>query len=119
MDLFAKFSQETASQTISVQHVDRHSKIKKAINEEVKVYEEIKDIRDELNILKTVAHYQSIVQNELYGRGSAGQSLSASYIVNDLKGMDELAERIQAAVSYSSHLWVSQAITKGRADFIS
>jgi hypothetical protein len=71
-----------------------------SIKKAMEVFTEIKDIRDELNILKSFAQYQSIIQNKCSGGESASQDLTADYIVNDLKEMDALAARIQSAVSY-------------------
>ncbi|KAK7710270.1 hypothetical protein SLS64_005854 [Diaporthe eres] len=76
----------------------------------------IKDIRDELNILKATAQYQQDVQEALYmsqeGITSANQkgplmdriqrlwaNLSAAHVANDIREMDSVADRIQAAVS--------------------
>lgn len=64
------------------------------------VFDEIKDIRDELNILKSIAGYQKIVQAKVFEETSLASDLSATYILNDLDEMDKLAERIQSSVSY-------------------
>ncbi|KAK1711763.1 hypothetical protein BDP67DRAFT_566638 [Colletotrichum lupini] len=60
----------------------------------------IKDIRDELNILKAVAQYQRDVQREMQKLpGSQEAGLSASHVVNDIKEMDKVADRIQTSVN--------------------
>ncbi|KAF4447042.1 Serine threonine- phosphatase 6 regulatory ankyrin repeat subunit C [Fusarium albosuccineum] len=55
----------------------------------------IKDIRDELKILLTVAGYQKTIQADL---GVVPSERSAEYIVKDLEEMDATAEQIQKAV---------------------
>ncbi|KXH30275.1 hypothetical protein CSIM01_12630 [Colletotrichum simmondsii] len=58
----------------------------------------IKDIRDELNILKAVAQYQRDVQREMQKLpGSQEAGLSAPHVVNDIKEMDKVADRIQTS----------------------
>lgn len=58
---------------------------------------EIKDIRDELNIIQSVAQHQKTVGEGLTA-GSPDVDLAAAYIVKDIKEMDNSAERIQLAV---------------------
>ncbi|VUC29858.1 unnamed protein product [Clonostachys rosea] len=59
---------------------------------------DVKDIRDELNILKSIAQYQEIVQEKLLGKQHCAElNLPASYVVNDVAEMDKLVERIQSA----------------------
>ena len=72
-----------------------------------KLFSEIKDIRDELNILKSIANYQDIVQRKLLGKTSTDSDLAAKYIVNDIIEMDKLAKRIQLAVSRGILLYLS------------
>lgn len=69
-----------------------------AIKKAERMYCEIKDIRDELNILKSAVQHQRTVEAGLHRRSLDGD-LTAAYIVNDLKEMDNSAERIQSAVS--------------------
>ncbi|KAI1097263.1 hypothetical protein F4804DRAFT_328090 [Jackrogersella minutella] len=80
--------------------------IKEAIRETVMLSCDIKDTRDELNMLKTIAGHQKNVQDrlnevlatrlEMAVPGESG--LSAAYIVDDIAGMDEAADRIRATV---------------------
>lgn len=81
----------------------RQARIKKnliAIRKAEDLSSRIKDIRDELNILKAVAQYQRDVQREMQKlRGSQEAGLSASHVVNDIKEMDKVADRIQTSVS--------------------
>ncbi|KAF4339903.1 ankyrin unc44 [Fusarium beomiforme] len=61
----------------------------------------IKDIRDELNILKSVSRFQKIVQKSLtsnLGIMVKDEELSADYVQNDISEMDIIADRIQSAV---------------------
>ncbi|KAF5508881.1 Homeobox protein Wariai [Colletotrichum fructicola] len=58
---------------------------------------DIKDIRDELNILKTVATFQRKVQYQMAGP-SANGDLETDYILSDIREMDRFAEQTQEAV---------------------
>ncbi|EXF83077.1 hypothetical protein CFIO01_06249 [Colletotrichum fioriniae PJ7] len=79
----------------------RQARIKKnliAIRKAEDLSSRIKDIRDELNILKAVAQYQRDVQREMQKlRGSQEAGLSASHVVNDIKEMDKVTDRIQTS----------------------
>jgi hypothetical protein len=57
------------------------------------------EVRDELNILKSVARFQKKVQLDLAGNYVKDTNLSADYVENDIKEMDSVADRIQSAVS--------------------
>lgn len=59
---------------------------------------DIKDIRDELNILKTVATFQRKVQYPMAG-ASANGDLETDYILGDITEMDRFAEQTQEAAS--------------------
>lgn len=92
----------------------------------------IKDIRDELNILQAVGKYQKDIQEALYMRparvhesqGLPGSSakepltdptqrlqpnVDAAYVVNDIREMDLVADRIQASVSILQSLNVKSS----------
>ncbi|KAI8182787.1 hypothetical protein K4K51_000610 [Colletotrichum sp. SAR 10_75] len=58
---------------------------------------DIKDIRDELNILKTVATFQRKVQYQM-GGPSANGDFETDYILGDIREMDRFAEQTQEAV---------------------
>ena len=63
---------------------------------------DIKDIRDELDILQSAAQHQKTVEEGLkrgLKKGSQGVDLAAAYILKDLEEMDTSATRIQSAVS--------------------
>ena len=68
------------------------------------LYSEIKDFRDEVNILSSAAHYQLAVQKRLTGNKVKTADLSASYVLEDLEKMDRVANRIELAVSLCSTL---------------
>ncbi|RSL93024.1 hypothetical protein CDV31_014904 [Fusarium ambrosium] len=57
----------------------------------------IKDIRDELNILMSIARFQRKVQVTMDGKG-AGEDLSSQYLLKDMKELDKFAEQTQEAV---------------------
>lgn len=60
---------------------------------------DIKDIRDELNILKTVATFQRKVQYQMAGPSANGE-FETDYILGDIREMDRFAEQTQEAVSH-------------------
>ncbi|KAK1469781.1 hypothetical protein CMEL01_01548 [Colletotrichum melonis] len=64
----------------------------------------IKDIWDELNILKAVAQYRQDVQREMEKLPcSQDAGLSAPHVVNDIKKMDKVAGRIQTSLASQQH----------------
>ncbi|SPO05269.1 uncharacterized protein DNG_07956 [Cephalotrichum gorgonifer] len=73
--------------------------INATLEEAVTLYCRIKDIRDELNILKTIATYQNDVQGKMPGRGSTPAETTAAYIVADITKMELMANRIQEAAA--------------------
>lgn len=94
----------------------RYTNIKNAIEREVQLLSDIKDARDELNILMSIAKYQRVVkgqllgdsyprvvEGQLLGDSSANQAWSAKYIERDLEAMDELAKRIIDSVGHPLH----------------
>lgn len=70
-----------------------------SVNNTATLLRNVKDIRDELNILKTIATYQDNVQQELGTRAA-----SASRIILDISEMDKLTETIYAAVHATLNL---------------
>lgn len=89
-------------------------KMKEAVKKAEELSAKIKDIRDELNILKATAQYQRDVQERMYMGHSGGNQvslggkdmrrvlgadLSGEHVVNDIMEMDIVANRVQEAVS--------------------
>ena len=72
--------------------------MRESIEKAKKLFCDIKDVRDELNILKSAARFQRVVQRNL-ARGKRNLDISAEYVENDIREMDEVASRIQSAVS--------------------
>lgn len=79
------------------------------------LYCDIKDVRDELNILKSVVQHQKFVQKLLasqyvrdgnpsntYFKQMKDSDLSAAHILSYIEEMDTVADRIQSAVSLPS-----------------
>ncbi|KAJ4322521.1 hypothetical protein N0V84_004767 [Fusarium piperis] len=56
-------------------------------------------VRDELNILKSAAQHQKTAEEGFLLGNPPGADLTAAYVVNDLKEMDNSAERIQYAIN--------------------
>lgn len=71
----------------------------------------IKDLRDELNILRAVVSQQQHVHKAVHDglfRGQARRSQTTSQIVSEIKDMDKYAERLNAAVSHGVVIRVSR-----------
>lgn len=76
-----------------------------ATRKAAKLLFQIKDVRDELHILKTVAEYQEKVQNSMdkaihsASNAAFDDNMKAKYVKNDIEELDRLARNIQEAVS--------------------
>ena len=79
------------------------------ISKAAKLSCDIKDIRDELHIIRTITQYQKTVQDSLNDKQSnhkgnseaaipAGANRSATHIIKDITRMDMTANRIHSAV---------------------
>ncbi|KAF5641479.1 ankyrin unc44 [Fusarium tjaetaba] len=90
-----------------------HSRdISAQIEKATELYCEIKDVRDEVNILKSVAQFQQIVQRGLAGKDVDESRFSSTYVVKDLKELDSIAERIQGAISTTLSLQQSDVANR-------
>ncbi|KAI8173115.1 hypothetical protein KHU50_004826 [Colletotrichum sp. SAR 10_65] len=81
---------------------------------------EIKDVRDELNILKTIAEYQRKVQSSMDGHASnsgsapnpastaVDEDLSGRYVKNDVEELDRLARKTEDALHTTITLYESE-----------
>ncbi|KAK1542136.1 hypothetical protein CPAR01_05523 [Colletotrichum paranaense] len=78
---------------------DAGTTMEDAFEQAEKLYGDIKDVRDELNILKSVAQHQRTVQRGLYKKMKKIVDLPAAYVVNDIAHMEAVAERIESAVN--------------------
>ncbi|KAL6352541.1 hypothetical protein LRP88_14311 [Fusarium phalaenopsidis] len=80
---------------------DRTFKMMKALRAALTTVSEqlchIKDIRDELNILMSIARFQRKVQVTMAGKGT-DEDLSSHYLLRDIKELDKFAEQTQEAV---------------------
>ncbi|KAM0264853.1 hypothetical protein ACHAPA_008102 [Fusarium lateritium] len=99
-------SQDTAdleepTTSLPDEYTDRGTVGEEKMRESIKLAEklvaDINDVRDELNILKSAARFQKKVQIDLAGNNAKSTNLSADYVENDIKEMDDVAERIQSA----------------------
>ncbi|KAF4943187.1 hypothetical protein FGADI_13572 [Fusarium gaditjirri] len=68
----------------------------------------IKDVRDEISILKSVAQHQQIVQRGIESMEVDESRLSSTYVVKNLEELDDIAERIQSAVNTTLSLQQSE-----------
>ncbi|CAG9993961.1 unnamed protein product [Clonostachys byssicola] len=63
------------------------------------LFMEVIETREELNILKSIAKYQEIVQEKMLGKKHCAElGLTASYVVSDIEEMEKLVEKIHSAV---------------------
>ncbi|KXH60791.1 hypothetical protein CNYM01_04327 [Colletotrichum nymphaeae SA-01] len=76
------------------------------------LYIDVKDVRDELNILKSVAQHQEVVERGFINSKAEGAELSAAYMAKNIAEMDIVAERIQSAVNTSLSLQQSETANK-------
>ncbi|KAM0290518.1 hypothetical protein ACHAO9_004876 [Fusarium lateritium] len=81
--------------------------IRNAIRRTEHLFTDIKDVRDELNILKAIVQYQKIVERGLAKEDVKDTDLLSENILGDIKEMEVVAERIQLAVSASIHLQIN------------
>ncbi|RBA22490.1 hypothetical protein FPRO05_00837 [Fusarium proliferatum] len=93
-------------------HQSQSQIITEAIDKEKSLYGDIKDVRDELNILKSVAQFQQIVQRGLAGKKVDESRLSSTYVVKDLEELDSIADRIQSAISTTLSLQQSDVANR-------
>lgn len=79
--------------------------MREATKKTSKLLFEIKDVHDELNILKTIARSQLEVQSDMVHKqndatsGDAQKDLTAKYVLNDIVELDRAANQTQSAVS--------------------
>ncbi|KAF5642059.1 ankyrin unc44 [Fusarium sp. NRRL 52700] len=76
------------------------------------LFRDIKDVRDELNILRSVIRFQGTVQKGLGDERAKDTSVSAEYIENDVSGMEDVADRIQSALNATLSLQQSEIANK-------
>ncbi|KAF4943234.1 hypothetical protein FGADI_13545 [Fusarium gaditjirri] len=81
---------------------------KEAIIKAQKLSSYMRDIRDELAILKSVAKYQESIQKGLVDDRMRRAGLTASHVVNDIEEMEGLANRLQSAANTSLSLQQSE-----------
>jgi hypothetical protein len=87
-----------------------------------KLFADIKDVRDELNILKSSARFQKKVQRDLARDYVYDTNHSADYVENDITEMDSVADRIQSAVSLAfnsnKYQFANYFLTKAERDSV-
>ncbi|KAG5768336.1 hypothetical protein H9Q72_004104 [Fusarium xylarioides] len=88
--------------------VSTDEEIRDAIRRTEHLFTDIKDVRDELNILKAIVQYQKIVERGLAGEKAKDTDLLAENILGDIKEMELVAERIQLAVNTTLSLQQSE-----------
>ncbi|KAI3527918.1 hypothetical protein CABS03_11814 [Colletotrichum abscissum] len=105
-DLYGQFSGYTRTLRQEEETSSSHGNpltTEEAVKKAAQLLFEIKDVRDELNILRTVAEFQRKVQSRMDGRepntisNVLDADLTAAYVRNDIDEMDKLAGRIRDA----------------------
>jgi ABC-type lipoprotein release transport system permease subunit len=95
-DLFRRYTQEQLAEKNGQKPKNRRRR--EAVGTAAELFRRIKDIRDELNILKALAEAQDGVQSALmYYRDRDMQK--ARSVVKDIIELDEIAKRLQNSVS--------------------
>ncbi|KAF4949398.1 hypothetical protein FSARC_13488 [Fusarium sarcochroum] len=108
-DLFDNFRKHTGvGQSQKEDKAERNERIEKAISDAAELSYEIRDIRDELQILQTIAKYQRTVQKSLKNENSTDTGLWEGYILSDIQDMTKTADRIQSGVETTLALEHSQ-----------
>lgn len=73
--------------------------MKESIQRATELSKKAKDVRDELNILRTIARFQLTVQRRLAATSATkNEDLTAQYNLDDINELDKLASRIQENV---------------------
>lgn len=98
--------------TAQARRKSRDGKIRQATEMAEKLYCDIKDVRDELSILKSAVQQQEIVQKGVYRKKVKDGNLSSTYVLNDLKELETVAERIESAVSFTLTLTNNRMVSK-------
>ncbi|KAL2691339.1 hypothetical protein Neosp_001723 [[Neocosmospora] mangrovei] len=84
--------------SLDAEHTSKKMKdLQKELGKVAKQLGDIKDIRDELNILKSIAAFQHKVQSTMAGNG-AKEELSSFYLMRDIEELDKFADQTQEAV---------------------
>lgn len=73
-------------------------RIEEAIKAAARLSAEIRDIRDELQMLQAIAKHQTRVQKEMKNESSADFKLWENYVMSDIADMIESADRIKSNV---------------------
>ncbi|KAF5492027.1 Ankyrin-3 [Colletotrichum siamense] len=125
-NLFEKFSDltkelrkqskdKTGDHSKAIQLVDHQ--LAEAIIEAEGLSSRVKDILDELSILEATVQYQQDVQRAMKKQNAQNSKrkgnfleteLTATYIINDIKGLGSVAERVHAAVNTTLSLQQSE-----------
>lgn len=59
----------------------------------------VKDIRDELNILRSIVNFQLTVQEDMAGNPESSTGITAHYFWKDIEELENVARRVQESVS--------------------
>ncbi|CEF71982.1 unnamed protein product [Fusarium graminearum] len=73
-------------------------KLKSILTQASKLACDIKDLRDELNMLRSIVNSQLTVQNEMPGNTNGSSSITGQYFSKDLEELENVAKRTQESV---------------------
>ncbi|KAM7208059.1 ankyrin-3 [Naviculisporaceae sp. PSN 640] len=105
-DLFESFTKDNLKHQTEKGHMTNEKRSSK-ISATADLLCLIKDIRDELRIIRALASYQKGVQEMLLGRGPDVQR-SADFIIKEIDEMDRLARGVHSAVNATLTLQQSE-----------
>ncbi|KAF4984354.1 hypothetical protein FDECE_17103 [Fusarium decemcellulare] len=78
---------------------DGDGDLKKVLTDASKLACDVKDIRDELNILRSIVNSQLIVQEDMAGNPESTSGITAHYFGKDIEELENVAKRVQESVS--------------------
>ncbi|KAJ4230958.1 hypothetical protein NW759_002941 [Fusarium solani] len=64
----------------------------------------VKDIRDELNILRSIVNFQLTVQKDMAGNPESSTGITAHYFWKDIEELENVARRVQESVNTTLNL---------------
>lgn len=92
----------------------RDERIRDAISSAEMLLREVKDIRDELDILQWITSYQDAVQKKLVEVGLTRSDQTTRDVLNDIIRMEQLASKVQEAVCcpHHPHVFTTELLKK-------
>ncbi|KAI9147007.1 Vegetative incompatibility protein [Paramyrothecium foliicola] len=98
-ELYNQFATDERTNRKSIATGPEANNKRREILEAASLFREIKDIRDELKMLKTIAEHQALIQKDAPEMNSSYATASSESVVGTLTQMDRDAARIENAVN--------------------